>query len=98
MRVFFYAAAGRAVNSGGVREGGSRMFRYYKDSQMLSQGVLLALNAGGEINEIERALRKVTVENGIPEVSSWFDAWTELGNLLLGQAADDLKHRRRVSA
>lgn len=74
------------------------MFRYFKESQMLSQGVLLALNAEGEINEIDRALRKVQVENGIPEVASWFNAWTELGSILLSQAEADRKRKRRVSA
>jgi dienelactone hydrolase len=74
------------------------MFRYFRDSQMLSQGVLLALNAEGEINEIDRACRKVKVVNGVPEVTSWFNTWTELGNLLLSQAGDDVKRKRRISA
>jgi dienelactone hydrolase len=74
------------------------MFRYFKDSQMLSQGVLLALNAEGEINEIDRTCRKVSVSNGLPEVTSWFRAWTELGDLLTRQAEDDIRAKRRVSA
>jgi hypothetical protein len=97
--IFSYGdkAARHAAYAKGAREE-FRMFRYFKDSQMLSQGVLLALNAEGEINEIERTLRKVSVESGIPEITSWFNAWTELGNLLLSQAADDLTSKRRISA
>lgn len=74
------------------------MFRYFESSQMLSQGFLLAMNADGEINEIDRTCRKVSVTNGIPEVTSWFNAWAELGDLLTRQAGDDLKRNRRVSA
>jgi len=74
------------------------MFRYFEGSAMLSQGFLLGMNADGEINEIDRTCRKVTVTNGIPEVTSWFNAWTELGDLLTRQADDDLKRNRRVSA
>ena len=61
------------------------MFRYFEGSQMLSQGFLLAMNAGGEINEVDRACRKVVAKDGIPEVSSWFSAWTELGDLLVAR-------------
>src|SRR5258708_5471341 len=74
------------------------MFRYFKDSQMLSQGIMMALNAEGEINEIDRTCRKVSVSNGLPEITSWFNAWTELGELLVGQARADLEAKRRVSA
>ena len=74
------------------------MFRYFENSQMLSQGFLLAMNADGEINEIDRACRKVTITNGVPEIASWFNAWTELGDLLTRQADDDLRRNRRVSA
>lgn len=74
------------------------MFRYFENSQMLSQGVLLALNSGGEINEIDRTCRKVAVTNGIADVGSWFEAWTGLGGLLNEQADADLKRGRRVSA
>ena len=56
------------------------MFRYFESSPMLSQGFLLAMNADGEINEVDRTCRKVTITNGIPEVTSWFNAWTELGD------------------
>ena len=74
------------------------MFRYFESSPMLSQGVLLALNAGGEINEVDRACRKVTTKDGMPDVSSWFSAWTELGDLLIEQADADLRKRRKLSA
>jgi dienelactone hydrolase len=74
------------------------MFRYFENSQMLSQGILMALNSEGEINEIDRTCRKVKVVDGLPDVTSWFAAWMELGNLLLSQADDDVKRNRRVSA
>jgi pimeloyl-ACP methyl ester carboxylesterase len=74
------------------------MFRYFENSAMLSQGVLLALNAGGEINEIDRACRKVVTKDGLPDTSSWFHAWTELGDLLVSQAEADLAKRRKLSA
>jgi hypothetical protein len=32
-------------------------FQYFPDSPMYSQGVLLALNAGGDINDVDRACR-----------------------------------------
>jgi dienelactone hydrolase len=74
------------------------MFRYFEGSRMLSQGVLLALNAEGEINEIDRTCRKVRVANGIPEVGSWHEAWTEIGELLIRQADADVNAKRRISA
>ena len=74
------------------------MFRYFENSQMLSQGFLLAMNADGEINEIDRTCRKGKLTNGVPEVASWFDAWTGLGDLLTRQAEDDIRRNRRISA
>jgi len=65
---------------------------------MLSQGVLLALNAGGEINEIDRACRQVATKDGLPDVSSWFQVWSELGDLLVGQSEADATKRRHLSA
>src|SRR4051812_9854278 len=97
MPVFFHAVSCRP-DPWPARRVRGRMFRYFKDSQMLSQGIMMALNAEGEINEIDRTCRKVKVVNGLPDVASWFNAWMELGNLLLSQAADDVKRGRRVSA
>ena len=74
------------------------MFRYFEDSPMLSQGVLLAFNSGGDVNEIDRACQAVVVHNGIPEVGSWFDAWTGLARLLIGQAEADEAKGGRISA
>jgi len=74
------------------------MFRYFENSQMLSQGVLLALNSGGEINEIARACGEVSIANGIPEIGSWFDAWTRLAGVLVDQAEADLAKGREPSA
>ena len=74
------------------------MFRYFETSPMLSQGVLLALNAGGEINEIDRACRQVATKDGLPDVSSWFQVWSELGDLLVGQSEADATKRRHLSA
>ena len=74
------------------------MFRYYSGSQMLSQGVLLALNSGGEINEVDQACRRVTVTDGLPDTTSWFNSWTGLGDMLIGQANDDIARNRRISA
>jgi hypothetical protein len=82
----------------GSQGGSRRMFRYFENSAMLSQGVLLALNAGGEINEIDRACRKAATKDGLPDTSSWFHAWTELGDLLVNQTEADLAKRRKISA
>jgi len=59
---------------------------------------LLALNADGEINEVDHACRRVTVQDGVPEVTSWFDSWTQLGELLVSQAGDGLQRRHWISA
>lgn len=75
-----------------------RMFRYFPDSAMLSQGFQLALNCEGEINEFDRTARKIKVSNGLPDTGSWFTEWNALGDLLVGQAEDDLKKKRRISA
>src|SRR4051812_45003080 len=74
------------------------MFRYFPESAMLSQGFLLAMNCDGEINEIDRTNKKISVSNGLPDISSWHREWNALGDLLLKQADDDLAKKRRVSA
>jgi dienelactone hydrolase len=74
------------------------MFTYFPDSQMLSQGVLLAMNSDADINEVERALSKVTVKDGLPDVTTWYEAWTGLGELLVKQAEADIAKDRRISA
>jgi dienelactone hydrolase len=74
------------------------MFRYFKDSTMLSQGVLLAFNSGGDVNEIDRACRAVALREGVPDVTSWFDAWTGVASMLTQQAEADEAHHRAISA
>src|SRR5579883_2668611 len=101
-----YARSAAAIRAAGDaqrqdpsrRKGRDRMFRYFENSQMLSQGVLLALNSGGEINEIARAGGEVSIANGIPEIGSWFDAWTRLAGVLVDQAEADLAKGREPSA
>ena len=74
------------------------MFRYFPESPMLSQGVLMALNAGGEINEIDRACRAVELRDGVPLPGPWYDAWSGLGAVLMEQAAADEARGRLASA
>jgi dienelactone hydrolase len=81
-----------------LREDSGPMFRYFENSPMLSQGVLLALNAGGEINEIDRACRQVETLDGLPDVTSWHRAWSGLADLLNSQADADIAKGHRLSA
>ncbi len=74
------------------------MFTYLENSRMLSQGFLLAMNSDADINEVDRAYRNVKVVDGIPDVTSWHQSWTGLGELLIKQADEDLRAGHRVSA
>jgi len=74
------------------------MFRYFEGSAMLNQGVQLALNSGGEMNEIDRACKAAVVRNGVPEVGSWFDGWTGVAKVLEDQAAADEARAHAISA
>jgi dienelactone hydrolase len=65
---------------------------------MLSQGILLALNAGGDVNDIERACRSVVVNGGLPDVTSWFNGWAGIARTLVDQAVIDEQNGRRISA
>src|SRR5712692_2805665 len=89
---------GRWRRTGSLIASASPVFSYYPDSPMLSQGVLTALNSGGELNEIDRACRAAVVTNGVPDVSSWFDAWTGVASVLGDQANADEARGYSVSA
>lgn len=75
------------------------MYRYFPKSAMLSQGALLAMNAGADINELDRALKQVEVgADGAPDLGSWYDAFQGLVETLWQQAADDERRGHRLSA
>jgi dienelactone hydrolase len=56
------------------------------------------MNSDADINEVDGAYRAVTVKDGVPDITSWYDAWSALAGLLTRQADEDLAGGHRVSA
>jgi dienelactone hydrolase len=76
-------------------------FQYFPDSPMYSQGVLIAINMGGDINDIDRAcrdFRDFRERTDIPEGQAWHEAWSAVAARVAAQARDDEAAGRLVSA
>jgi dienelactone hydrolase len=81
------------------KKDGRRMaFQYFPATAMYSQGIMLALNAGGDINDIDRALRSVQKDDGVPDLSAWYESLSALAGEVAAQASADEAAGRLVSA
>jgi hypothetical protein len=73
-------------------------FQYFPDAPMYSQGVLLALNAGGDINEVDRACRGFAERGESPSGVAWHESWSAVADVVAGQASADEAADRLLSA
>jgi len=73
-------------------------FQYFPDEPMYSQGVLLAINTGGDINDIDRACRAFAQRGDTPAGVAWAEAWTAIAEALVDQANADEAAGRQLSA
>jgi fermentation-respiration switch protein FrsA (DUF1100 family) len=72
------------------------MFYFFPDNKFWSQAVLIALNSGGDISEIQAAAGGLV--DGTRDPSEWADVWVGLGRKLTAQAAADEAAGHTVSA
>jgi naringenin degradation protein FdeB len=73
-------------------------FQYFPDAPMYSQGVLIAINAGGDMNDIDRACRNFAGRGDKPSGVAWYEAWSDIAETVAAQAKDDEVNGRRLSA
>jgi dienelactone hydrolase len=73
-------------------------FQYFPEDPMYSQGVLLAINVGGDINEIDRACRGFAGRGESPSGVAWYESWSAVADVLAGQASADEAAGRLLSA
>jgi hypothetical protein len=74
------------------------MFHYFPDNMMWSQAVLIALNCGGDINEVDEACRKLVNCSMPPDNLAWYTAWKAIADKVRVQAETDERAGRRISA
>ncbi|MER7005414.1 alpha/beta fold hydrolase [Dactylosporangium sp. NPDC000555] len=73
-------------------------FQYFPDEPMYSQGVLLALNTGADVNEVDRACRSFAERGDTPAGVAWYESWSAVANLVAGQASVDERAGRLFTA
>jgi dienelactone hydrolase len=73
-------------------------FQYFPDAPMYSQGVLIALNVGGDVNEIDRACRGFAERGESPSGVAWYESWSAVADVVAGQASADEAAGRLLSA
>lgn len=72
-------------------------FAFLPNQPMYSQGAMIALNLGGDINEIERVVSQFRNDEPLDGVI-WHDAWAELASGIAELAREEEKAGHRVSA
>jgi dienelactone hydrolase len=65
---------------------------------MYSQGVLIAVNSGGDINDIDRACRAFAKRADSPSGVAWYESWSAVAKMVADQARVDEAAGRALSA
>lgn len=73
-------------------------FHYFPERPMYSQGVMLALNMGGDINDIELACRDFAEGRAELGGATWYEAWSALAQRVATQARSDENAGRMLTA